>query len=96
LAYTAATPPSTKSSCPATKLLSLDARKSTARATSFGSPTAQVERFYSAPLQQLTQTSLARDVDLAPGAAVRTYLEELASNTSVYQSLAASIGTVIQ
>jgi len=59
-------------------------------------PAAQVERFYSAPLQQLAQTSLARDADLAPGDAVRAYLEELASNTSIYQSLAASIGTVIQ
>jgi hypothetical protein len=59
-------------------------------------PAAQAERFYSAPLQQLDQTSLARDADLTPGAAVRAYLEELASNTSIYQSLAASIGTVIQ
>jgi hypothetical protein len=59
-------------------------------------PAAQVERFYSAPLQQLAQTSLARNADLAPGDAVRAYLEELASNTSIYQSLAASIGAVIQ
>ena len=49
------------------------------------------ERFLS-----LAQTSLARDADLTPGDAVRAYLEELASNTSIYQSLAASIGTVIQ
>lgn len=49
------------------------------------------ERFLS-----LVQTSLARDADLTPGDAVRAYLEELASNTSIYQSLAASIGTVIQ
>ena len=49
------------------------------------------ERFLS-----LAQTSLARDADRTPGAAVRAYLEELASNTSIYQSLAASIGAVIQ
>jgi AcrR family transcriptional regulator len=49
------------------------------------------ERFLS-----LAQTSLARDADLTPGDAVRAYLEELASNTSIYQSLATSIGTVIQ
>lgn len=44
----------------------------------------------------LAATSLARDKDLAPGEAVRAYLEELATNTSTYQSLAASIGTVLQ
>jgi AcrR family transcriptional regulator len=49
------------------------------------------ERFLS-----LAQTSRARDADLAPGEAVRAYLEELARNTSIYQRLAASIGTVIQ
>lgn len=49
------------------------------------------ERFLS-----LAQTSLARDPDLAPGDAVRAYLEELAKNMSIYRSLAASIGTVIQ
>lgn len=49
------------------------------------------ERFLS-----LAETSRARDPDLAPGDALRAYLEELASNTSIYQSLAASIGTVIQ
>ena len=49
------------------------------------------ERFLS-----LAETSRARDPDLTPGDAVRAYLEELARNTSTYQSLAASIGTVIQ
>jgi AcrR family transcriptional regulator len=49
------------------------------------------ERFLS-----LAQTSRARDPDLAPGDAVRAYLEDLARDTSTYQSLAASIGTVIQ
>lgn len=44
----------------------------------------------------LAEASRARDADLTPGAAVRAYLEELAGNTSTYQSLAASIGTVIQ
>lgn len=44
----------------------------------------------------LAAASRARDGDLTPGEAVRAYLEELASNTSIYQSLAASIGTVIQ
>lgn len=49
------------------------------------------ERFVS-----LAEASLARDPDLAPGDAVRAYLEELARDTSTYQRLAASIGTVIQ
>lgn len=49
------------------------------------------ERFLS-----LAATSRARDPDLTPGDAVRAYLEELARNMSTYQSLAASIGTVIQ
>ena len=49
------------------------------------------ERFLS-----LAETSRARDAQLAPGDAVRAYLEELAKDTSTYQSLAASIGTVIQ
>jgi AcrR family transcriptional regulator len=49
------------------------------------------ERFLS-----LAETSRARDPDLTPGDAVRAYLEELARDTSTYQSLAASIGTVIQ
>ena len=44
----------------------------------------------------LAETSRTRGPDLAPGDAVRAYLEELARNTSTYQSLAASIGTVIQ
>ena len=49
------------------------------------------ERFLS-----LAQTSRARDPELPPVDAVRAYLEELAGNTSTYQNLAASIGTVIQ
>ncbi len=49
------------------------------------------ERFLS-----LAETSRARDPDLTPGEAVRIYLEELARDTSTYQSLAASIGTVLQ
>ncbi|EWY40996.1 TetR family transcriptional regulator [Skermanella stibiiresistens SB22] len=49
------------------------------------------ERFLS-----LAEASRARDPDLAPGDAVRAYLEELARDASTYQSLAASIGTVIQ
>ena len=44
----------------------------------------------------LAEKSRARDADLTPGEAVRTYLEEFARNTSAYKSLAASIGTVIQ
>lgn len=44
----------------------------------------------------LAESSRARAADLTPGEAVRAYLEELAANTSIYQSLAASIGTVIQ
>jgi AcrR family transcriptional regulator len=49
------------------------------------------ERFTS-----VAQTSRARDVDFDPGDAMRQFLEDLAMNTSVYQSLAASLGTVIQ
>ncbi|MBO9099164.1 MULTISPECIES: TetR/AcrR family transcriptional regulator [unclassified Rhizobium] len=49
------------------------------------------ERFLS-----LAETSRKRDPDLTPGDAVRAYLEDLARNTSTYQSLAVSIGTVIQ
>jgi len=49
------------------------------------------ERFLS-----LAEASRVRGTDLAPGAALAAYLEELAINTSIYQSLAASIGTVIQ
>ena len=44
----------------------------------------------------LAEASRTRDPELTPGEAVRAYLEELAINTSTYQSLAASIGTVIQ
>ena len=44
----------------------------------------------------LAQTSRTRDPALPPGDALRAYLEELSRNTSIYQSLAASIGTVIQ
>lgn len=44
----------------------------------------------------LAATSHARDQDHTPADAVRAYLEELATNTSTYQNLAASIGTVIQ
>ncbi len=44
----------------------------------------------------VAETSRARDAQLDPGAALRQFLEELARNTSVYQSLAASLGTVIQ
>ena len=49
------------------------------------------ERFLS-----VAETSRARDADHNPGDAIRKFLEELAMNTSVYQSLAASLGTVIQ
>jgi AcrR family transcriptional regulator len=44
----------------------------------------------------LAETSRARDAGLAPGDALRQFLEELTANTSIYQSLAASLGTVIQ
>lgn len=43
----------------------------------------------------LAAASRARDADHDSGAAIRAYLEELALNTSTYQSLAASPGTVI-
>jgi AcrR family transcriptional regulator len=49
------------------------------------------ERFLS-----LAEASRAREPNLAPGDAVRAYLEELATDTGIYQSLAASIGTVMQ
>ncbi|WP_404333986.1 TetR/AcrR family transcriptional regulator [Sphingomonas sp. MMS12-HWE2-04] len=49
------------------------------------------ERFMS-----VAALSQARDADADPGDALRQFLEELAENTSVYQSLAASLGTVIQ
>jgi AcrR family transcriptional regulator len=44
----------------------------------------------------VAETSRASDAQLDPGDALRRFLEELAKNTSVYQSLAASLGTVIQ
>ncbi|MDZ4361789.1 helix-turn-helix domain-containing protein [Brevundimonas sp.] len=49
------------------------------------------ERFVS-----VAEASRARDADREPGDAMRRFLEDLAINTSVYQSLAASLGTVIQ
>ncbi|WP_102960461.1 TetR/AcrR family transcriptional regulator [Mangrovicella endophytica] len=49
------------------------------------------ERFVS-----VAETSRARDAYADPADALRGFLEELAVNTSVYQSLAASLGTVIQ
>lgn len=49
------------------------------------------ERFVS-----VAETSRARDADNDPADAFRQFLEEFALNTSVYQSLAASLGTVIQ
>ena len=44
----------------------------------------------------VADTSRVRGVAHDPGDAMRQFLEELAMNTSVYQSLAASLGTVIQ
>lgn len=41
-------------------------------------------------------TSQMRDAELGRGEVLRQFLEELARNTSVYQNLAASLGTVIQ
>ncbi len=49
------------------------------------------ERFLS-----VAESSRARDAEHDLGDAMRRFLEELAINTSVYQSLAASLGTVIQ
>lgn len=49
------------------------------------------ERFLS-----VAETSRARSADHDPADALRRFLEELALNTSVYQSLAASLDTVIQ
>jgi len=49
------------------------------------------ERFLS-----VAETSRLRDTDRDPSTAIRAYLEELALNTSIYQSFAASLGTVIQ
>ncbi len=44
----------------------------------------------------LAATSRTGEAALGPGGALRRFLEELAQNTSVYQSLAASLGTVIR
>lgn len=44
----------------------------------------------------VAEASRARALAIGPGEALRQFLEELAANTSVYQSLAASLGTVIQ
>lgn len=49
------------------------------------------ERFLS-----VAETSRARDADHDPGDAMSQFLQDLVINTSVYQSLAASLGTVIQ
>jgi AcrR family transcriptional regulator len=44
----------------------------------------------------VAEASRARDTENKPGDTLRQFLEALALNTSVYQSLAASLGTVIQ
>ncbi|GGE91804.1 TetR/AcrR family transcriptional regulator [Sphingomonas prati] len=44
----------------------------------------------------LAEASRARDATLSPEQAIRAFLEELVLNTSIYQSLAASLGTVLQ
>lgn len=44
----------------------------------------------------LAECSRARGDALDPENALRTFLEELVLNTSIYQSLAASLGTVLQ
>ncbi|MGX1309870.1 AcrR family transcriptional regulator [Amorphus suaedae] len=49
------------------------------------------ERFLS-----VAEASRLRDAEHDPNTAIRAYLEELALNTSIYKSLAASLGTVIQ
>lgn len=49
------------------------------------------ERFLS-----VAETSRLRDADHDSNTAIRAFLEELAINTSIYQSFAASLGTVIQ
>jgi AcrR family transcriptional regulator len=49
------------------------------------------ERFLS-----VAEISRGRDADGDSGDALRRFLEDLALNTSVYQSLAASLGTVIE
>ncbi len=46
--------------------------------------------------QSVAETSRERDAGHDPGDAMRQFLEDLATNTSVYRSLAASLGTVIQ
>ena len=49
------------------------------------------ERFVS-----VADASRAREADHETGVAIRRFLEDFAMNTSVYQSLASSLGTVIQ
>ncbi|MGF9693645.1 helix-turn-helix domain-containing protein [Rhizobium sp. 0TCS1.26] len=49
------------------------------------------ERFLS-----VAATSRLRDPEHDPNTAIRAYLEDLALNTSIYRSFAASLGTVIQ
>ena len=44
----------------------------------------------------LAEASRARAAKLDAGSAVRAYLEDLVTNTSIYRSLAASLGTVLQ
>jgi AcrR family transcriptional regulator len=44
----------------------------------------------------LAEASRARDSALDPERALRAFLEELVLNTSIYQSLASSLGTVLQ
>lgn len=44
----------------------------------------------------IAETSRLREGDYDPNTAVRIFLEELAINTSIYQSFAASLGTVLQ
>lgn len=44
----------------------------------------------------LAEKSRARALDLGPGDAFRSYLEDLARDTGTYQSLASSLGTVIK
>ena len=44
----------------------------------------------------LAEKSRARDERLDPERAIRTFLEELVLNTSIYQSLSTSLGTVLQ
>jgi AcrR family transcriptional regulator len=51
---------------------------------------------YNARFLSLAETSRARDAELDPGSAVRAYLEELVTNTSIYRGLAASLGAVLQ